>query len=191
MFAIQVAGDEGAEFDGVGDEQEQPVEQDDAIGIARPPMLRVLDEEDDAEGDEGEDGGPETKVAGPYALVVSNLEGGLGCGGGNKGGDCCLQRHNRSAYFLFPDKSETPYQLCVKMPILLDGLRHAFLIEVPGGGSAAEEAAQGDDGYPDIEEARREVISDRAYRAPSFAAATQRLALVARSLEVAVGGGLG
>ena len=38
--------------------------------------------------------------------------------------------------------SEKPYQLCVKMPILLDGLRHAFLIEVPGGGSAAEKAAQ-------------------------------------------------
>jgi len=65
--------DERAKFDGVCEEKEQPIEEDDAIGIARPPVLDVLNIEDDAEGCKRENGGPEAEVTEPYVFVVLDL----------------------------------------------------------------------------------------------------------------------
>jgi hypothetical protein len=90
MFAMYLLGDERAEFDGVCDEQEEPVEEGHAVGIPRSPVFEVLDVEDDAEGNDGEDGGPEAEVAGPYIFVVLDLKGGLDGGGGDEGSKRCL-----------------------------------------------------------------------------------------------------
>lgn len=85
MFAMYLLGDEGAELDGVCDEQEEPVEEDHAVGISRPPVFDILDVEYEAERDDGDYGCPETEVTGPYVFVVFDLEGCLDCGGGDEG----------------------------------------------------------------------------------------------------------
>jgi hypothetical protein len=73
MFMVKILGDEGAQLDGVCDEEEKPVEENHAVRVAGSPMLNVLDIEDDAERYEGEYGGPEAEVAGPYICVVFDL----------------------------------------------------------------------------------------------------------------------
>jgi hypothetical protein len=73
MLAMQVLGDEGAQLNGICDEEEEPVEEDYTVGIARPPVLNVLDVKYDAERNKCQDGGPEAKVASPYILVVLDL----------------------------------------------------------------------------------------------------------------------
>jgi len=90
MFAVYLLRDERAEFDGVRDEQEKPVEQHDTVGIPRSPVFDVLDVEDEKKGDDGEDRGPETEVTGPYVLVVFDLEGSLNCGSSDERSDCRL-----------------------------------------------------------------------------------------------------
>lgn len=73
MFVVKLLGDERAKFDGVCDEEEQPVEEDDAVGVARPPVLDILDVEDDAERYKGKNSGPEAEVTEPYVFVVIDL----------------------------------------------------------------------------------------------------------------------
>jgi hypothetical protein len=73
MFVVKVLRDERAKFDGVCEEEEQPVEEDDAVRVAGPPVLDVLDVEDYAERYKGEDGGPEAEVTEPYVFVVFDL----------------------------------------------------------------------------------------------------------------------
>jgi hypothetical protein len=85
MFAMYLLGDEGAELDGVCDEQEEPIEEDHAVGISRPPVLDILDVEYEAERDDGDYGCPETEVAGPYVFVVFDLEGRLDYRSGDEG----------------------------------------------------------------------------------------------------------
>jgi hypothetical protein len=73
MFAMKLLRNERAKFDGVCDEEEQPVEEDDAVGVAGPPVLDVLDVEYDAERYKGNNSGPEAEVTEPYVFVVFDL----------------------------------------------------------------------------------------------------------------------
>jgi hypothetical protein len=65
MLVVQILGDEGAELDSVCDKEEEPVKKNHAVGVARSPVLNVLDVKDDTERDEGEYGGPEAEVSRP------------------------------------------------------------------------------------------------------------------------------
>jgi hypothetical protein len=53
-------------------------------------VLDILDIEYDAKRDDGDDGGPESEVAGPDATVVFNLEGCLYGGGQDERSDSDL-----------------------------------------------------------------------------------------------------
>jgi hypothetical protein len=114
-------------------------------------VFNVLDVEDDGYGGEIQDGGPETEVASPDAAKVYNLEDSLEDGGGAKGGE--------------------DGQLCVKVPILLDGLGAAFLQEIVDCTGSKDETKGRDRGYPNIEEAGREIIAKRADGPPTFSIA--------------------
>jgi len=73
MLSMNVLGNERTELDGVCDEEEEPVEEHHAVGIARPPMFNILDGEDDAERSERKYRGPEAEVASPDIFVVLDL----------------------------------------------------------------------------------------------------------------------
>lgn len=85
MFAIELLGDERAKLDAVCDKEEQPVEEHDAVGVARPPMLDILDVEDDEEGDDVDGSGPKAEIPSPDACKVLDLESSLYGSRGDEG----------------------------------------------------------------------------------------------------------
>lgn len=66
--------DERAKFDGEGDQEEEPVEQDDAIGVSEARVLEPLDREDDEEREDRSRRCPDTKITQPNILVANYLE---------------------------------------------------------------------------------------------------------------------
>jgi hypothetical protein len=62
------------------------------------------------------------------------------------------------------------YQLRVEVPILLHRLRSAISVQIPHSTTSSDYASRSDNSYPDIEKARREIISIRTYGTPSFTA---------------------
>ena len=77
VLFVYILLDQRAQFYAEGDENEQPVEEYDAVWVSRSPMLDVLYVEYDAQGDNRDDGGPKPKVTSPNFLVVFDLEGRL------------------------------------------------------------------------------------------------------------------
>jgi hypothetical protein len=61
-------------------------------------VFDVLDIEDDAERDDGDNRCPETEVAGPYVLVVLDLKRGLYGRSGDEGAEGYLASQNVSNY---------------------------------------------------------------------------------------------
>ena len=90
VLLVQLLGNERTKLHTIGDEEEQPVNEDDTVGIARAPVLNVLNVEDDEERRDGGGGGPEAEVSRPNASKVLNLEGGLNGGCCNKGSENTL-----------------------------------------------------------------------------------------------------
>jgi len=74
---VELLGDERSELDSEGDQEEQPVEESDTVGIAEARILEPLDGEDDSEGRDGRGGSPDSKIAEPDAWVANNLNGKL------------------------------------------------------------------------------------------------------------------
>jgi hypothetical protein len=83
MLLVELLRYQRAKLDTIRDEEEQPIEQDDSVGIARAPMFNVLDVEDNEEGNDRNGGGPEAEIPGPDACEVFDLEGSLNGGRGD------------------------------------------------------------------------------------------------------------
>lgn len=62
------------EFDAKCDDEEKPVEKDNAVRIAKSSMLEPLDLEYDAQGYNREDAGPESEIGSPYVRIANNLD---------------------------------------------------------------------------------------------------------------------
>ena len=90
MFLVQLLRDERAKLYTICDEEKKPVEEDDTVGIARAPVLNVLDVEDDEERNDGDGGGPKAEVPGPDAGKVLDLECGLNGSRGDEGSEGTL-----------------------------------------------------------------------------------------------------
>lgn len=135
-------------------------------------MFDILDVEDDAEGENGQDGGPEAEVASPYAFVVLDLEGSLQrrCADEDAYRDLPQQQYYQRLLFgiLVGCSVEIAYQLCVEVPILLHRLCRAIPEQMPQGPCTPNDARRGHHSNPDIEEAGRKVISVRTDRTPSL-----------------------
>lgn len=71
-----------------------------------------------------------------------------------------------------------------KMPVLRHGSRLFLLQQPPHGGRARENAKHGHRRHPHVDEARREIISKRAHRAPSFLVAAERLPVDAFGAQI-------
>jgi hypothetical protein len=69
--------DQGPELHCEGYEDEKPVEEDDEVRIARPPVFNILYGEYEAGRNNSDDGRPESEITGPNIFVVSDLEDGL------------------------------------------------------------------------------------------------------------------
>lgn len=69
--------DQGPEFDGEGNEEEQPVEQDDAVSVTKAGVLEPLDGKNDEKGDNRGRGGVDSEVAEPDVAVAGYLKGEL------------------------------------------------------------------------------------------------------------------
>lgn len=171
MRPVQVLGNERAELDGVGEEQKQPIEQNNAVGVARPVVFEVLDIENDTERDDGNDGGPEPEITGPDVLVVFDLQTGLQGVGSNKPDDDGLgaERHVRPGSATDSGNQPTTHQLCVEVPIPPHRLRGAFAQEVVHRRAATQDSEQdGNRGYPHVEETARQVPAIAAHWPPSL-----------------------
>jgi hypothetical protein len=69
--------DQGPELHSEGYEKEEPVEEDDAVWIARPPMLNILYGKYEAGREHSDDCRPESEISSPNMFVVFDLEDGL------------------------------------------------------------------------------------------------------------------
>ena len=70
-------GDQGPELDGEGNEEEQPVEQNDAVSVTKAGVLKPLDGENDEKGENRGRGGVDSEVAEPDVAVAGYLKGEL------------------------------------------------------------------------------------------------------------------
>lgn len=135
-------------------------------------MFDVLDVEDDAKRGDRDNRGPKAEVASPYVFVVFNLQCCLDCSSDNKcsEGDLKWRKLLDDVHisFRFIHRS-VAYQLRVEVPIALHWLWRAVPVQIPQRANSSYDSKRRHDGYPDIEEAWREVIANRAYWAPSFA----------------------
>lgn len=84
MLFVELLRYERAKLDTICDEKEQPINEDDSVGIARAPMFNVLDVEDEEERYERNGGGPEAEIPGPDACEVFDLKGSLNGGRGDE-----------------------------------------------------------------------------------------------------------
>ena len=97
MLMVNLLGNQRPELDRICDEQKEPVEQHNAIGITRSPVLNVLYVEDNHERDEVEYGGPEAEVADPYAFVIFDLQCRLQCRRNHERNNSNLPQNKRPA----------------------------------------------------------------------------------------------
>lgn len=74
---VSLSGDERSQFHAVGQEKEDPVKQDDSIGLSAAPVFIILDCEYHQERCECEDGRPEPEVGRPDTRKRLDLNGGL------------------------------------------------------------------------------------------------------------------
>lgn len=88
---VQLLRHQRAKLDTICDQKKQPVQKDYAVGLARPPVLNVLDVEDDGEGGEIEYSCPEAEITSPYASEVFNLDCSLQGSSSQKGAKDNLQ----------------------------------------------------------------------------------------------------
>lgn len=137
-------------------------------------MLDVLNVEDDRDGSEIEDSGPEPEVASPCASKVVDLNGSLHGDGCQDGREQDLGNNTTGLAdgLCWGEHGHQPYHLGPKVPILLDRLRGAFPHEVPHGADTKDEAKGRDRSNPDIEEAGRKVVAEGAERAPALTVST-------------------
>lgn len=70
---IQLLGDERPELDGQGYQEQEPVEQDDPVGVSEARMLEPLYREDDEKGQDGGGRGPDAEIEEPNVPVVADL----------------------------------------------------------------------------------------------------------------------
>ena len=64
---------------------------------------------------------------------------------------------------------DVTYKFGIKVPILLNRLRRTFVKKIVYSSRSAQDTSCGHHSYPDVQEARCEVVAVRAQRAPTFA----------------------
>ena len=95
---VYLLRDEGAKFDRIGNQQEEPEEQDHAVGVAGPRVLDPLYGEDKSQRKYRQDGCPCANVAEPDSGQVDDLQDELGDGGGDNKEQHDLMRATQSQH---------------------------------------------------------------------------------------------
>lgn len=79
--------DQRAQLDGVGEDKEDPIEEDDSIWGSGSRVLVILYSKDDQQGEDDCNGGIESDVSEPDGGELFDLKGGLEGSGENDGGE--------------------------------------------------------------------------------------------------------